>query len=325
MNRLRLVFALLLAGTAAPALAQERPGLDQRVDRVERELRAVQRKVFPGGTPAFSEPEIGAVAAAPAPLVQDNAAPLNALTGRVESLERELERLTGQVEQIQHRLGLASEQAAKDRQEFDARLKTLEAGAAPAAAAPAATMGDEAGPPPIRPGATRPPKAAPAKPVARPARGADADRDDAPPSPAAAPTGGGDPAGGDPADQAYMAAYDLWTAKKYAEAEAALKRVVAKYPKHRRASYAQNLLGRAYLDDGQPATAAEAFAANYQANPRGERAPDSLYYLGQALIQLKKPADACRVYAELDSAYGDKLSPALKTRAATARKEARCK
>ena len=322
MNRLRLAFALLLAGTAVPALAQERPGLDQRVDRVERELRAVQRKVFPGGTPAFSEPEIGAAPAAPAPLAQESVGPLNALTGRVDSLERELERLTGQVEQIQHRLGLASEQAAKDRQEFDTRLKTLEAATPPAAAlaaAPAPTIGDEA-PPPIRPAGGRTPKPVPVKPGARPTRGADADQDDAPP-----PSTSATATTGDPAEDAYMAAYDLWTTKKYPEAEAALKRVMARYPKHRRASYAQNLLGRAYLDDGQPATAAEAFAANYQANPRGERAPDSLYYLGQALIQLKKPADACRVYAELDSAYGDKLSAALKTRAAAARKDAKCK
>jgi TolA-binding protein len=130
---------------------------------------------------------------------------------------------------------------------------------------------------------------------------------------------------GDAAEDAYMAGYKLWSDKKYKEAQASLRATVAKYPKHKRASYAQNLLGRAYLDEGRPASAAEAFAANYQTNPRGERAPDSLYYLGQSLMKLNKPTDACRVYDELDAAYGDKVGDTLKARVAAGRKEAKCK
>ena len=47
--------------------------------------------------------------------------------------------------------------------------------------------------------------------------------------------------------------------------------------------------------------------------------------LGRNLLQLKKPADACRVYDELASAYPDKLTGALKTRVTAARAEAKCK
>ena len=71
--------------------------------------------------------------------------------------------------------------------------------------------------------------------------------------------------------------------------EAALKQVADTYPKHRRASFAQNLSGRAYLDEGKPALAATAFYDSYSKWPEGERAPDSLVYLGQALTRLKKP------------------------------------
>ena len=53
---------------------------------------------------------------------------------------------------------------------------------------------------------------------------------------------------------------------------AALRPVVAKYPKHRRASYAQNLIGRAYLDEGKPSLAAVAFYNNYKDRPSGARA-----------------------------------------------------
>ena len=121
-----------------------------------------------------------------------------------------------------------------------------------------------------------------------------------------------------------MAGYRLWEQKQYPEAEAALKQVVAKYPKHKRASYAQNLLGRAYLDEGKPALAAIAFWDNYKKMPRGERAPASLYYLGTALNQLKKPAEACKVYDELADVYGEKINQALKDKVAQGRTDARC-
>ena len=44
----------------------------------------------------------------------------------------------------------------------------------------------------------------------------------------------------------------------------------------------------------------------------GERAPDSLFYLGQALMKLGQPGQACKAYAELDAVYGAKVRPDLK-------------
>jgi TolA-binding protein len=323
LTRLSLVPALLLA-TAAPVFAQSKPNIDQRVDKVEKELRAVQRKVFPTGAPAFFEPEIARPAAQQAPLGTSANAPLNDLTARVDALEKTVAQLTGQIEQDEHRMTLLSEQAAKDRAEFDARLKTLET----VASSPAATLvpAPDAAPPMVRPPAPvigRPVGTGPATP--RPTTTAPAKPTTVKPTPAPVEETPPAAASGDAAEDAYMAGYRLWADKKYPQAQTALKAFVAKYPKHRRASYAQNLLGRAYLDDERPANAAEAFATNYQTNPRGERAQESLYYLGQSLVKLNKPADACRVYDELDSAYGDKVPDNLKARVATARKDAKCK
>src|SRR3546814_13087875 len=45
--RIHLLGLILLAGAAMPAAAQER--LDRRLDRLEQEMQAVQRIVFPGG------------------------------------------------------------------------------------------------------------------------------------------------------------------------------------------------------------------------------------------------------------------------------------
>ena len=133
------------------------------------------------------------------------------------------------------------------------------------------------------------------------------------------------PATDDPAEDAYLYGYRLWQGQFYPEAQVQLKKVVATYPKHKRASFAQNLLGRAYLDEGKPSLASIAFYDNYKKMPDGERAPDSLYYLAQSLMKLGKPADACKVYGELGDVYGARISTTMKADITRGRTEAKCK
>jgi len=101
--------------------------------------------------------------------------------------------------------------------------------------------------------------------------------------------------------------------------------MVEEYPSHPRASFAQNLLGRAYLDDKKPALASVALYENYQKRPRGERAPDSLYFLSTALVQLGKKADACRVLAEMQDVYPEVASGRLADRVTSGKAAANCK
>ena len=96
------------------------------------------------------------------------------------------------------------------------------------------------------------------------------------------------------------------------------------FPRHRRVSWANNLVGRALLDKGQPRAAAEVLLANYRSNPRGGRAQDSLYYLGQALMKLGQPDQACKAYAELTSVYGSSVRAELQPLVARARAQANC-
>jgi TolA-binding protein len=132
------------------------------------------------------------------------------------------------------------------------------------------------------------------------------------------------PVSTDATEDAYAYGFRLWQAKLYPEAQTKLKEFVAKYPTHKRASYAQNLLGRAYLDEGKPALASVAFYDNYQKMPRGERASESLYWLGVALTKLNKPADACKVYKEFDDVYGAKAPGDLKSKVSKGRTDAKC-
>jgi TolA-binding protein len=318
--------ALAALGTSGTALAQAQSGagIEGRVDRLEREMRAVQRKVFPGGAGQTVEPQITPQTSTVVPGTPASS-PVADLTARVAALESQVSTVTGQQEQIQYRLRQMEEAFTAYKRSTDARLKALEDGStaiggnAPSGAispipAPGSTPG--------RGGATKP---APVRPAVEAAADATGDT---------ALTGAGrtaaigkieKPSTGDPAEDGYTYGYRLWQARLYPEARAALKEVVTKYPTSRRASFAQNLLGRSYLDAGAPSLAAVAFYENYKKNPNGERAPDSLYYLAQSLVKLKKPAsEVCKVYGELNDVYGDKLSSELKSQVDAGRAASKC-
>jgi TolA-binding protein len=211
------------------------------------------------------------------------------LTARLDALESQLASLTGQIEQNSNRVRQLETAFASARDGTDARLDALERSAAPAA----------------QPSRSEPQEDATTSGAITPA-----------PKPAGAADG---------AEAAYNAGYRLWEQKRYREAQQALEAVAKTWPKHRFASWASNLAGRAYLDDGKPAAAARVFLANYQDNPKGERAADSLFFLGQSLVSLGKPAEACKAYEELQDVYGTTLRDWLKQRLPAARTAAKCK
>ena len=308
----------LLAGVAlAPgsALAQAQNGIEGRVDRLEREMRAVQRKVFPGGNAQYFPPEVTAPnAATPAPGVPATSAVADLQT-RLTTLESQLATITGQVEQNQYKIQQLEEAFNAYKRATEARMKALEgaeSAAAPTASAPVAAAAAPVTTKPAPATATKPATAA-AKPATDPAR-------------AKLIAAVEKPATTDAADDLYVYGFRLWQAKLYPEAAAQLSQVATKYPTHRRASWAQNLLGRTYLDDNQPQQAARAFLKNYKDYPEGERTPDSLYYLTVALKRLGKPsADICKVFDAIAARYDAKLPAALKADVARGRAEEKCK
>ena len=308
----KMIFAtmLLASAAAAPVLAQS-DALTLRVGKLEKEMTAVQRKVFPNGVAL--EPEIEGSTASNA-AGNPASAPLADLNARVDALESQLRMLTGQVETDGNRVRKLEDLLKA----YDARLKTLEGtGAAPEAAAadtPPAPVAEK----PTQVAAvttTAAPKPAVTKPAA-------ATRPD--PGRKAAIDAVEIPSTGDATEDAYTYGFRLWQAKLYPEAQVKLKEFVAKYPSSKRASYAQNLLGRAYLDEGKPALASVAFYDNYQKMPKGDRASESLYWLGVSLTRLKKLSDACKVYQEFDEVYAAKAGADLKARVAKGKTDAKC-
>jgi TolA-binding protein len=310
--------AIVLLVPGSSALAQRQPASpEQRLDRLERQMNELQRHVYPKGQPADTAGFSDEPAATQSSVLS--------LSQRLDSLERQMADMLRLNEENGNRLrGMETninQMRADDQQRIQALEQRMDAAAA-AATPPAADTGGAAS-------VAAPVKSTPVKSAAKstPARSrppVSAAKTSASAAETDAPQTADASAPDDPGEDAYSNGFHLWQAGKYDEAVSTLRDFVKAYPKHRRVSYANNLIGRALLDNGQPRQAAEALLANYRSNPAGERAPDSLLYLGQALMKLGQPTQACKAYAELDAVYGAKIRPDLKKLEADAKSQAQC-
>jgi len=289
--------AAILVPSLAVAQRPAQPTPEQRIDRLEKQVQQMQRQVFPKGHPADTAGFSDDPAATQSSVVS--------LDQRLDALERQVTDLVRQSEENGNRLRNLETGIGQLKSDQDQRIGTLEQRMNAAASAPPVQAPEVV--PPVAP----PPRAR----STTPRQTADA----AVPPPAAAAT-----LATDPGEDAYTQGFHEWEAGQYDQAISTLKSFTAAYPKHRRASYANNLIGRALLDKGDARGAAAALLANYRNNPSGERAQDSLYYLGQALMKLGQAGQACKAYAELDAVYGAKVRPDLKKLESDAKAQAQC-
>lgn len=297
--------SMALAGsalTALPAVAQD--DSEARIKKLEAEVRALQRKVFPGGDGKYFEPEITATEAGAPAATPPTTTAVTDMQARLDAMESQLQRLTAQIEEDGNTV-----------RGLDARVTVLENGGAGAGAVGVPTAKPTTASAPV-PTPAPPPVTAP-KPEPKPVSVASV-----PAKPVVAeakPAGPSEerligvqailkPQTEDAGDDEYSYGFRLWDAGYYPEAQQQLALFLEKYPSHSRVSYARNLLGRAYLDDGKPRDAAAWFLKNYQTDKQGARAGDSLLYLAESMIALKDSNRACIALAEFGETY-----PALAT------------
>lgn len=303
-----------LAGTVQ-AQAADPARMEKRVDALEGQMKAVQRKVFPGGSPRYFEPDVAATPLEPqgtAPPAGGN--PMGDLQSRVDALENQLATLTGQVEEATFKARQAEEALARLREDTEFRLQQLEVKTGLASANGLAPVPAAGAPAPAQ---TTPPATAP-KPAATPAK---------PAAVAATPAAASRPAAAKPAPSpsrvAYEEAYAFVFEQKYDQAEPALLAFLNKYPTAPEASNAAFWLGRTYFNRKLYAQAAKSFLDGYRKYPRGEKGPDSLLGLGDAMTALGKPEEACQAYNELQAVYPS-ASASIKKRMADGRAKAKC-
>ena len=326
-----VAIVLMLAGTAVPTLAQDTMG-EARMRKLEAEVRALQRQVFPGDgrvfTPQATSPTAAPVAGAPA------STPVTDLLARMEAVEAQLARLTAQTEEIANRLRLlearlpapqetAAATTATDGTPAGPAAPAGAAVAAPAAAVPAASAPVQAAAPAATP-APRPAAAA-ATTATRPTPPSASTRPAAPSAArVAAVRAIVKPQTADAGDDEYSYGFRLWEAKFYPEAQQQIRLFLDKYPRHPRVAFARNLLGRAYLDDGKPRDAATWFLQNYNADKAGPRAADSLLFLAESMARLKDTNRACIALGEFADSYSREAAGRLKAQYEATRASVKC-
>jgi TolA-binding protein len=291
--------------TATPAAAQDEAA---RVRKLEDQVRALQRKVFPGPDGKYFVPEVDT--SNPQPVETQIAPPsetqMTQFLNRLDSIEAQLNRLTARSEVNENAISMLED-----------RLDKLEAAGAPAAVAePAQPTGaiqvPDTDTPTVAvktPAKTNPPARSTAPSAARLAKVQAVLKPDT----------------GNPGDDEYSYGFRLWDAGLFPEAQQQLKLYVDKYPNDPKISYGRNLLGRAYLDDKQPKAAAPYFLENYQKDPNGARAADSLLFLAESMMALKDNTRACRALAEFGDKYAALATGRLQDQYDKDRKQAGCK
>lgn len=311
---------LAMAGTAAPVLAQD-AATAERLRKVEGEVRALQRKVFPGGDGRFFEPQITPAQPTGSATNVPSTTAVTDILARLDALESQIARLTSQTEENTNSIA-----------QFRTRLAALEvttraAATASGASVPMSTLGaSTTGTNVVRPTTSiATPVSAPATTAVTPAPTPATVRPSGPTAQRlAAVQAIAKPQTADPGDDEYSYGFRLWDAKFYPEAQQQLSLFVEKYPNHSQISYGRNLLGRAYLDDGKAKEAAPWFLKNYQSDKQGARAPDSLLYLASAMIAMNDTKRACIALAEFSETYPAVASGRLKSQYDADRAKVKC-
>jgi TolA-binding protein len=297
--------ASVLVTTPVPAMAQD--GVSEaRIRKIEAEVRALQRNVFPGGEGRFFEPQI-APGQPTGSTASTNAPSTTAVTDilvRLDALESQLQRLTARSEENTNAIALLSARVGgldpdgstagpQEPSAAETNLQAMTGGASAASSNVVQTSGSRTNPSPEINVGSSSSGSAPTAPVAT---GPSAAR-------LAAVQEIAKPQTGDAADDEYSYGFRLWNAGFYPEAQQQLSMFVERFGDHWRATYARNLLGRAYLDDGNAREAAPWFLRNYQTDKQAARAGDSLLYLAEAMIALGDTNRACIALAEFGETY----------------------
>lgn len=305
---LMVALILALAAPAMPAFGQAvgDAAAEARLRKLEAEMRAVQRTVFPGTDGKFFPPQVQAATTTATPSGTPAATPVSDLLTRMETLETQLTRITAQSEINTNKLNQLEARVAALGAAAAAPAETGTTTPAATASAPAANLtAMTSGASAPRPTASAPAAATVTPPRPAAATGPSAQR-------LAAVRAIEKPKTTDAGDDEYSYGFRLWEAKFQPEAQQQLKLFLEKYPRHARVSYARNLLGRSLLDEGKPREAAQWFLQNYQANKAGERAPDSLLFLADSMRLLKDTQRSCVALSQFVDEYPREAAGRLK-------------
>ncbi len=345
-----LVFVGLLGTALLPAgaaHAQNDQALYDRINRLENDLRTLQRNVYRGGpVPAPGPGQAGVQTAPLTDAGEGETSAANRLNSRIDQLENQIRDLIGRFEEVEYKNIQTQRRLDKLVEDIDFRLNALErtqpapgapvagGGGAPAqstaaqtAAAPAAVPGQSSSNPNQAPSREGVLGSMPVDAQGRPIQGG-AQAGGAPARVAAAPAAPAASArarlpAGTPKER-YDYAYKLLVQSDYADAEGAFREFIGAHGQDPLAGNAQYWLGETYYVRGQYEQSAAAFLQGYQGYPKNAKAPDSLLKLGMSLTALKKTAEACAAFGQLAKEFPN-APPHVKDAMGRERAKANCR
>jgi tol-pal system protein YbgF len=287
--------ALLTLMLAAPAYAQDSSAMNDRLDRLERDLTFMQRQVYKGGASSGGIP--GGAASGP-------------MQAQLGQLQEEMRALRGLLEQAQFANQRQAEEFKKLSDDIDYRLGELEkkqqareehALSKPAAKEEESTKEETATEDTalIPEGLDESTEEASAESLEGPT---DEPASYAPEEKSLAPTKSKTKF--ENANAHYSYAFKLMNDRRFTAASESFEGFVKQYPEDPLLPNAYYWLGESYYVRSQFSKAAEDFRKGFEADPKGQKAPDNLLKLGMSLSALKRKDQACVIYKQLISKYG---------------------
>ena len=320
--------ALLIAPSVAVS-AQSVEGLNDRLGRLEQDLRVLTNAIYADSPPPA---EVLERLRSPGPAAPGEESVLARLTVRMTDLERQVRRLTGLVEQSDFHLTRINNRIDKLIGDMDDRLAALEQGAVVARAGSTDSAAPTA---PGDPGdgavVTEPGAEAQSAPTVQPLgrliiRETEADKNEGAVSTAALPVTAEPEAAraGEPVpEERYQSAFNLLRRQQFDRAAEALRQFILDYPDDTLTGNAQYWLGETYYARGMYNEAVTEFKVGVQTYPDSNKAPDNVLKLGMALGNLGQTRDACITFRYLLDTFPD-AAAAVKRRANLERDRQNC-
>ena len=297
------ILGLLVLGVLvlqAPAQAQSARDLNNRLDRVENEIKTLSRAIFKG-----EEPPPGAFG-------NTNSAGAANAEIRLQQMEGELQNLRGMIEQQGHEVRQLQSELERVTSDMELRIGDLEKGAGGAVS-----------------GSTSESSVYNKRPSSQ---------EDMPPQPSNAKGSGyswssengsknnsgqlgsykqssdsGTISGNaDSAAELYESAFAQLKSNNYDGAETEFQEFLSQYPDHVLVGNAKYWLGETYYVRGKHEQAARMFAEGYQQFPKGNKAADNLLKLGMSLAAMGKKDDACVALGQISKEGFVNAGPVLR-------------
>jgi tol-pal system protein YbgF len=303
------------------AEAQDSRALLDRIERLQRDVDVLQRRVATGATGGTAPS--GAVSSAPL------GRPAEGFVGQAEQrfslIEGQGRENTGKIEELQFKLRQVESKLDKLIADIDFRFQQLERGGAPAPGparsdAGAAGTGSAAGAAAGQGGGGQRMVLVPSGTSAQALEQGQRQAAVSPREPVRLPTGS--------PEAQYEFAYALLLQAQrgqsdFGPAEEAMKAFVNQHPSHRLAGNAQYWYGETLYARRDWQGAALSFGEGLKKYPNAEKAPDNMLRLAMSLNQLNRKQDACGALAELDRRYPG-APPPVKQSAARERQRIGC-